>query len=218
MKVLVTGATDGIGARLVRDYLAAGHDVIATGRRPEGPEGARYVVADQTNPRAAALAIGGTVGDTLDVAILNAGTGFVEDVPEQRAAETLDVNLAATILIARAVAPAVLAANGSLVVVGSVVHKSSKRIPTYAATKGGLHGFARALAEEWRGRAHVAALHPGPTDTSMLAKAGLDRLPPKWFLANADAVARGIEHAVAKRHPSRTLTRLYCARAKGVAA
>ncbi|MEM7566434.1 MAG: SDR family oxidoreductase [Pseudomonadota bacterium] len=215
--MLITGATAGIGACLARDYVAAGYNVIATGTRADGPAGTRYVRADQAEPEAAAAEIAAAVGGHLDVAILNAGLGRIGAAPEAEAARMLDVNLVAPVLIAHAIAPAILAAGGVLILVGSSMHRGAAAAPTYAATKAGLHGLARALASEWQGRAHVAVLHPGATDTGMLARSGLKRLPPRWMLNDPAAVARAIEDAVARRAPSGRIGRLAAWRARGLA-
>lgn len=215
-RILVTGASAGIGRCLALDYADAGWDVIATGTRRIGPPGTTYLRADQSDPKAAARIVAAEIDGRLDVAILNAGTGRVGDLPEPEAITMLDVNMTGTILIAHAVAPAILAAGGVLIVVGSSLHRGAAVAPTYAATKGALHGFVRALAEEWRGRAHAAILHPGATDTGMLARAGLKRPPPAWMLSDPARVARGIEDAVARRRPSGSLGRLGLLTARGI--
>ena len=188
--VLVTGGTDGIGRELVRALAARGDDVIATGRRVGGadfaPEpGVRYLRVDQAEPAEAARLIAAEAGD-IDVAILNAGTGTlaaqgIEGADAIR--RTLRVNLTATVLIAHALAPVLLGRGGTLCLIGSTARRGAAALPTYAASKGGLHGFARALGEEWRGRASVVMLHPGPTRTDMQRKAGLDvGGMARWFV------------------------------------
>lgn len=222
-RIVVTGATDGIGAHLARDYARAGAELLLTGRRPEkdvlapSPD-ATYLRADQREPLVAAGRILSAVQrmgwDGVDIAVLNAGMGLVADpADDDRVCEQIDVNLVSTITIARSLAPFILSAGGVLCVVGSVAHRGAPRFAAYAAAKAGLHGFARSLAEEWRGRAHVQVLHPGPTDTAIHEKAGFDPGLATVAFQPADRVARGIERAVRTRRRSGGLSRFYCATA-----
>ena len=62
-----------------------------------------------------------------------------------------------------------------------MARRGAAGMPVYAASKGALDGFGRALAEEWRGQVRVRVLHPGPTATGMSERAGrapdlMDRL------------------------------------------
>ena len=222
-RIVITGATDGIGACLARDYAAAGAELLLTGRRPEkdvrppSPT-ATYLRADQREPLVAAGRLLSAVQrrgwDGLDAVILNAGMGVVGDpASDDRTVEQIDVNLSATIAIARSLAPFVLGAGGVLCIVGSVARRGAPRFAAYAAAKAGLHGFARSLGEEWRGRAHVQILHPGPTETGMHEKAGFDPGLATVAFQSADRVARGIERAVRTRRRSGGLSRFYCATA-----
>ena len=222
-RVVITGATDGIGACLARDYAQAGADLILTGRRPEedvAPPAptATYIRADQREPLEAAGRVLACVQrrrwDGVDIAILNAGMGIVGDPAEDdRVVEQIDVNLASTITVARSLAPFILNARGVLCIIGSVARRGAPRFAAYAAAKAGLHGFGRSLAEEWRGRAHVQVLHPGPTETAMHEKAGFDPGMATVAFQSAERVARGIERAVRTRRRSSGLSRLYCATA-----
>jgi NAD(P)-dependent dehydrogenase (short-subunit alcohol dehydrogenase family) len=213
-KVLVTGATDGLGLHLVRQYSESGAEIIAAGRKDADqarailPTGTRYVVADQSDPARAARAIRTglrTAGwENCDIAILNAGTGWAGDPQEEQAESiiaTMTVNLTASILIARTLSPLLFetrkqARLARLALIGSTAHSGAPGFASYAASKAGLHGFARSLREEWRGRALVQVIHPGPIDTAMHDKAGHDAGGKRPAFLHPDYVARAVRHAV----------------------
>lgn len=214
-RILITGATDGIGLALAR-RLAPRHDLLLSGRRaahPNRPEATHYVRADQGYPQAAAHDITNemdSIGwEELDLAILNAGVGFEApdglDAPE-RIRATLDVNLAASITLAHALFPRLAKTGGRLVFVGSVAHRGASAFPAYAASKAGLDGLARALASEWQGRVAVQMLHPGPVATAMHAKAGHDPGGLARLFTPVETMAAMIEHAVATGRRQVTLS------------
>lgn len=217
-KILITGATSGIGLTLA-NRLSVRHDVIVTGSRaqeditePFSPN-LIYLRASQNDPEKAAQLIAEALlkeGWTrLDNVILNAGIGFVasdavDDV--KRIRDTMDVNVNATMLIARAVFPWLTKTKGTLSIVGSVAHKGQSLFPAYAASKGALHGFARSLRSEWAGKAVVQILHLGPTQTDMHQKAGYD---PGWMgelFIRKETMAKMVEYAIAARRSPVTIS------------
>jgi short-subunit dehydrogenase len=207
-RVLITGASAGIGLCLTRKVHLAGGDILAVGRRPPGelPEDfpdLAYSAIDLGAPDATAqiIAAAETLDwDTLDYLVLNAGTGRYAGVETEDAAsiaDTVQVNLAAPIEIAHAFADRLLAGHGKVVLVGSAAHKGSAGFPVYAATKAALNGFARSLRSEWRGRIDVQIIHPGPVSTEMHARAGFD---PGWMgklFLKADDVAEVMARRIA---------------------
>jgi NAD(P)-dependent dehydrogenase (short-subunit alcohol dehydrogenase family) len=160
---LVTGAAGGIGVEIARAFWAAGARMCLTGRNTAGLEalnaelGGDHVVvtADVSQPeevaRLAREALAGL--GQIDVLVNNAG------ITGRRPAAELDAefidrvyatNVRGPLLLASALVPGMQAQGG-----GSIVNVSSitgvvgtLRRTTYAASKGGIDGATRALANE----------------------------------------------------------------------
>lgn len=217
-KILITGATSGIGLALA-NRLSHRHDVLVTGSRSEEDitepfsPNLTYIQASQSDPEKAAQIIAEALLKTgwtrLDNVVLNAGIGFatqnaLDDVEQIRS--TMDVNVTSTMLIARAVYPWLAKTKGTLSIIGSVAHKGQSLFPAYAASKGALNGFARSLRSEWAGQVAVQILHLGPTQTEMHQKAGYD---PGWMrelFIGKDPMVKMIEYAVASRRSPVTIS------------
>jgi len=217
-RILITGATSGIGLALVRRHAPCAR-VLAAGRRSADdarrvlPDGVAYVQADQREPEQAAeriLEMLDELGwDGLDLAILNAGIGHAIDPAEEpphMLRDVLDTNLFAAIALAQALRPRMEAARGRLVLVGSTARTGAPDFASYAAAKAALHGFGRALAEEWRGRILVQVIHPGPTDTGMHARAGHDPGRVIRLFARAGTMARLIDRAIDRGRTVETIS------------
>lgn len=221
--ILVTGATDGIGLLLAKSYAARGNRVLATGRRALddhrayfGVERIVYLQADQQEPVRAAKLIAETAQklgwENIDVAILNAAIGWAGS-PDQEPARSVQnqiaINLTAPVCIAAEIAPWLFAQKGKLVLIGSTAVKGQGSFATYAATKAGLDGLARSLRAEWRGRAAVQIIHPGPTQTDMHKKAGMSVGLARRLFMRPKRVVAAIERAVRSRSKRVVVTRSY---------
>ncbi len=190
-RVLITGATDGIGLRLLERFKDGGAKLIATGSRPKSelpknwPRKVTYVQADQSKrdtPRKLVKALTKHKWSTLDYLVLNAGVGLAIS-PEQETAmqirHSFSVNLLSPILIVRALYPLLASEEpGKLTLIGSTARKGNQNFATYSAGKAGIHGFARALRSEWDGNMGVQFVDIGPVATGMHERAGMQH---KWW-------------------------------------
>jgi short-subunit dehydrogenase len=207
-RVLVTGATGGLGQAIARAFAARGAGLVLTGRRlpvlePLAQElGARAIECDMTD-RAQLDRLVREAGE-VDVLIANAalpGSGLLTDFSQEQVDRVLEVNLRAPVALARALAPAMSARrSGHMVFVSSLAGKSASPASSlYSATKFGLRGFALGLREDLRPHGvGVSIVAPGfVRDAGMFADAGVE-LP--WYVRTrspqnvADAVLRAIEH------------------------
>ncbi|MEP6816705.1 MAG: SDR family NAD(P)-dependent oxidoreductase [Marmoricola sp.] len=206
-RVLLTGATGGLGHAIAHALHARGASLVLTGRQADvlGPLAAELsatpVVADLSDP-AAVGAVVEQSGD-VDVLVANAAlpsTGMLEDFDEADLDRQLDVNLRAPIVLAHALLPSMVArGRGQVVMIGSVSGLvASPGSAMYNASKFGLRGFAGGLRQDLHGTGvGVSLVMPGfVRDAGMFAKSGMV-LPPGVRTVSpqqvADAVARAIE-------------------------
>lgn len=181
-RILVTGASSGVGEAVARAFAAAGAQLVLAARSRTALEavadeiGAAAIVADISQPdechrliEQAAAALGG-----LDVLINNAGCHHRGDFAAQDAnalAQMVDTNLRAPVMLSRLALPWLQQApRAAIVNVGSVAGRMA--VPgsaTYSATKAGLRTLTYALAEELRGSSiSVSVVSPGPIATDFI--------------------------------------------------
>ena len=178
---LLTGAGSGIGAALARLLLARGDRLLATARsesraaelRDELP-GAEVLAADLEDA-AAVEALGERFPERIDSLVHAAGVVELGPVAELSTAvwqQHLAVNLIAPAVLTRGALPALRAAGGTVVLVGSGQSLSAAPAwSAYAASKHGLRALADSLrAEEAPRGVRVTSVYPGRTATPMQQK------------------------------------------------
>jgi len=170
MKLMVIGASRGLGRAFVEGLCSAGDTVIGVSRsRPrdlECPEGVtlQWIEADLSQPTLAANHIAAQAPADLDVLIHNLGiweeTAFSDEyafLDESDAALTqlVDVNITATLVLLQRLLPRVLGApRPQLVLTGSTsaLPRSGRPEVAFGASKFALNGIADALREGFRDR------------------------------------------------------------------
>ncbi|KPF79241.1 3-oxoacyl-ACP reductase [alpha proteobacterium AAP81b] len=178
---LVTGGSQGIGhatARALRDVGAA---VTVTGTRAafgdydEPLDGVAYLQVDFSDPAAPAAAAA-AIGDRLDVLVNNAGGGRAGEYDQGNFEAVIDLNLNAVMALSTALLPALKAARGAVVNVGSAASfLAIREAPAYTASKAGLLGLTRALGDKWvADGVRVNMVAPGFIATRMTGPARVD--------------------------------------------
>jgi NAD(P)-dependent dehydrogenase (short-subunit alcohol dehydrogenase family) len=186
-RVIITGASSGIGFDLAKRFLAAGSQLVINSRDPDKLERARRALGEQR-----VVAVAGDVGDPataqavaaaarerfggVDVLVNNAGIFASKPFLDSTAADLerfFATNVKGTYLMTQAVVPSMIAGGGgSIINVGTVlVQQAMTGLPVSAAmaSKGGVHALTVALAAELaRHRIRVNTLAPGFVRTPLL--------------------------------------------------
>jgi NAD(P)-dependent dehydrogenase (short-subunit alcohol dehydrogenase family) len=164
---LVTGATKGIGFDICKVLADAGADVAAVGRDETGLADVKSAVealgrkcvtiaADLATPEgpveAAQIALQSF--GTIDILVNNAGIALIDPLLEAKVEDwdrTMAVNLRAPFLIAKELAPRMIAQRA-----GKIINISSQAgvvaidgHAAYSASKGGLNMLTKVMTSEW---------------------------------------------------------------------
>jgi uncharacterized protein len=211
-RVLLTGASGGIGPAIARGLAERGARLLLSGRRVEPLEAlaaeldAAVLPADLSEP-AGPDALAREAG-AVDVLVSNAALpadGQVDDYTPEQIDRALAVNLRAPIFLARALIPGMVQrGRGHVVLMSSIGGiATTPGSALYSATKFGVRGFGLALRQDLRGTGvGVTVIHP-----SFIAEAGMFaesavKLPPGAPTRTprdvAAAVVRAIERGPAE--------------------
>jgi short-subunit dehydrogenase len=205
-RVLLSGATGGIGQAIARRLRSEGSQLVLTGRRADtlaalaDELGAEVLQADLAR-RDEVERLLGSVG-VIDVLVANAalpGSGRLAMLRAEDVDRAIEVNLRAPIALAHGLLPAMAArGRGHLVFIGSLSGKAATAGSSlYNATKFGLRGFALALrAELGPAGIGVSLVSPGfVSDTGMFADTQIT-LPRAITTRTPEQVASAVVAAI----------------------
>ncbi|HEX8695938.1 MAG TPA: SDR family oxidoreductase [Longimicrobium sp.] len=203
----ITGAGRGMGVDFVHAALAAGHRVVATGRRPEEVERAvgraeNLLVAklDVTVPEdvAAAVAAAAERFGGVDVLINNAASfqaGFFEELSAEQFRAQMEVNFFGALNVTRALLPVMRRQRGGQVVTISSTAGivAGEFASAYAASKFALEGWMEALNQEVEPYGiRTTVVEPGFFRTGLLEEASTT-----WPALSIEDYAGRTRHLVA---------------------
>jgi NAD(P)-dependent dehydrogenase (short-subunit alcohol dehydrogenase family) len=217
--VVITGASQGIGAGLVEAFLVRGYDVVGTARNAtkskELPASDHLALIDgdigqfETAQKIAELAV--KKFGSIDAVAANAGIflvkPFIEYTPEDFAA-LVATNLAGFIHVTQLAVKQMLAQNtgGSIVSITAALADNPIAGVTASVamiTKGGLETVTRHLAMEYA-KQHIRfnAVAPGPVDTPLHANDPKDLLrsqAPMGTISTVEDIANAVVYLTEAR-------------------
>jgi NAD(P)-dependent dehydrogenase (short-subunit alcohol dehydrogenase family) len=192
---IVTGASSGLGAVFARALAEAGADVVLAARREDRLADTRAAVeragrraltvrTDVSRPEDCQALVDAAMSEfgKVDVLVNNAGIGTAvpatRETPEQFRS-VIDVNLNGCYWMAQACGRVMLPGS-SIVNISSILGLTTAGLPqaAYAASKAGLIGLTRDLAQQWTGRKgiRVNAIAPGFFESEMT-----EQYPPGYL-------------------------------------
>jgi 3-oxoacyl-[acyl-carrier protein] reductase len=172
-RVLVTGASKGIGRAVVDRLAADGYEPIGLARTAPADFPGQFVAADLGDREATAAALDTIVGEgRVDAVVNNVGLarfGHIGSVDLDDLFLTYDMNVRTAVQVVQAVLPGMVEAGwGRIVNVSSLTTTGVDERTPYAAAKGALETATRIWAGELAPSGiTVNAVAPGPIETEM---------------------------------------------------
>jgi NAD(P)-dependent dehydrogenase (short-subunit alcohol dehydrogenase family) len=202
---IVTGASSGLGVAFARALAEAGADVALGARRADRLEETKAMVAglgrraiavatDVVRPEDCQALVAQTVEQLgrVDILVNNAGIGTavpaLKETPEMFR-RVIDINLNGAYWMAQAAAAA-MEPGSSIINISSVLGITTASMPqaAYSASKAGLDGMTRDLAQQWTSRRgiRVNSVAPGFFESEMT-----DQYPPAYLQRMRERILAG---------------------------
>ena len=192
---IVTGASSGLGVAFAQALAEAGADVVLGARRAERLEQTAELVRDAgrrvltfatdvADPEQCQALVDAAMAEFghVDVLVNNAGVGTAVPATHETTEQfrsVIDVNLNGCYWMAQACGR-VMGQGSSIINISSVLGITTAGLPqaAYAASKAGLNGMTRDLAQQWTGRKgiRVNSIAPGFFESEMT-----EQYPPGYL-------------------------------------
>ena len=198
-RVLVSGASSGIGKATAIRFAGEGWDVCLSARRERKlnevrkslSEGDHQVCAGDISDPVVAEAIGATVQNRwgrLDALVNSAGVflgAHTVDSPLEEWRKPFDMMVNGAVYLTRIGVP-LMAEGGRIIHITSIHGERGERLASaYSMAKAALNQYCRVLAIELAPRGIlVNAIAPGFVDTPMSVTGGVNELQTEWFRQN----------------------------------
>ena len=189
---IITGAGRGMGVDFARAALAAGHDVVATGRNPDAvanavgeADGLLVVKLDVTSTQDAEAAVNAALDrfGTVDVLVNNAASfeaGLFEELTPEQIERQFTVSVFGPMNVTRAVLPVMRRQrSGHVITISSLAGLAgSAYTSAYAASKFAVDGWMESLAPELEPFGiHTTVVNPGFFRTELLTTESTNYAP-----------------------------------------
>ena len=188
-KILITGATGGIGNKIVEKFYSLGAKIVATGTNEEKLNKLKKIFPEiktiqfKLEQHSKIESLIDTVSkklDGLDILINNAGI-TIDNISirltEENWKKVLDINLTSSFLMCKhSIKKMLKQKSGKIINITSIVgHTGNLGQANYAASKAGIIGFSKSLAIEYaKKNININCVSPGFIKTEMTDKISED--------------------------------------------
>ncbi|MCS7108983.1 MAG: SDR family NAD(P)-dependent oxidoreductase [Sulfolobales archaeon] len=209
MKIVITGASSGIGRALSENILKYKEKakVVGVGRNSEAlrelksvyGERFEYVIADLTDMSDVYRVVNSVVDflGTVDVLVNNAGFGVYKELlnhSDEDIYNLLKVNFIAPIILSRELVKYMNRGSVIVNVLTAGIYVLMRKLPIYGASKFGLHYVTNVMRHELKDKGiKVISVFPGIINTEFHKRAGINYIRGG---ASADSVAKAIIKAI----------------------
>jgi len=218
-KVLITGASGGIGLETARQLAAQGYRLTLVARNEDKLNkavkslngiGHTVLAADLTNKEELQKVINNLKTEKYDILINNAGSGIYGkfiDIPLDEQLAGMHLNMDALVTLSYGFLQNAISGD-ALVNIGSVLaHSSLPGGSVYAATKSFVANFSESLWYEFKQKGvFVMGFNPGAAASDFHANAGGHTSDfPKFVMSSVEDVAEELVKALEKRRKPRVV-------------